>query len=100
VVRAILSLCDAPQSVGRVFNVGTTEEISILELAKRVIALTGSCSEIKLVPYEQAYGKGFEDMARRVPDTRRIRETVGWAPERSLDDIILDIARALRQDQT
>jgi UDP-glucose 4-epimerase len=80
-----------------VFNIGTRQEISILSLAQRVVELLESSSEIVLVPYEQAYPQGFEDLPRRVPDTTRIREAVGWRPERSLDDIILDVAESLRQ---
>lgn len=102
VVRAITALADAPAAVGQVFNIGTTEEISILNLARRTIELTESESEIVLVPYDQAYPgrhhspSGYEDMARRVPDTTRIRQAVGWIPHYSLDDIILDIASWLR----
>lgn len=96
-VRAIAALADAPQAVGRVFNIGTTEEISILALAQRVIDLTDSVSKIELVPYEQAYPDGYEDMPRRVPDTARIREAVGWTPRMSLDEIIGDVAESLRQ---
>ncbi|MBN2389454.1 MAG: GDP-mannose 4,6-dehydratase, partial [Anaerolineae bacterium] len=96
-VRAIIALADAPQAVGRVFNIGTTEEISISGLAQRVIDLTDSVSEIELVPYAQAYPDGYEDMPRRVPDTSRIRETVGWEPHLSLDEIISDVAESLRQ---
>jgi UDP-glucose 4-epimerase len=95
VVRAIIALVDAPSAVGQVFNVGGREEISILALARRVIELTGSQSEIVFVPYQEAYGVGFEDMARRVPDTTRIQRVVGWTPQYSLDDAILDIARSL-----
>jgi UDP-glucose 4-epimerase len=95
-VRAITSLAGEPAAVGRVFNIGSTQETSILALARRVIALTESTSEIVFIPYEQAYPEGFEDMARRVPNTRRIHQAIGWAPERSLDDIILDIARSLK----
>lgn len=95
-VRAIMALADAPQAVGQVFNVGSTEEISIMGLAQRVIALTGSRSAIELVPYEQAYPDGYEDMRRRVPDITRIRETVGWEPRHSLDQIIHDVAESLR----
>jgi UDP-glucose 4-epimerase len=94
-VRAIIALSEKPAAAGKVFNVGATEPISILELAKRVILLTDSSSEIVFVPYEQAYAEGFEDMQRRVPDITRIQQLVGWAPEHSLDDIILDIARSL-----
>jgi len=99
VVRAIIALADEPAAVGRVFNIGTADEISILSLAQRVIELTGSSSEIAFVPYEVAYAEGFEDMQRRVPDTTRVRQLTGWAPGRSLDDTILDVARALRARQ-
>jgi UDP-glucose 4-epimerase len=92
VVRAILALSFVPGAVGRVFNVGATEEISILALAQRVIELLSSRSEIVFVPYRKAYGAGFEDMARRVPDTTRIREQTGWEPVFSLDNIICDVA--------
>lgn len=96
-VRAIVGLADEPQAVGRVFNVGATEEISILDLARRVIDLLDSTSEIVLVPYDQVYNAGFEDMARRVPDISRIRQLIGWQPELSLDQIILDVARSLHR---
>ena len=95
-VRAVISLADAPDAVGKVFNIGGTEEVSILELAERVIALTDSRSETVFVPYDQAYAKGFEDMTRRVPDTSRIRQIAAWQPEYSLDDTILDVARSLQ----
>ena len=76
---------------GQVYNVGHTEEITIRELAERVIAFTGSESSILEVPYEEAYEEGFEDMMRRVPDTARISGALGWAPTRTLDDILGDI---------
>ena len=94
-VRAIMALAGEPSAVGRVFNIGSTEPISILDLAQRVIRLTNSPSDIVFVPYEEAYAEGFEDMARRVPDISRIREVAGWTPQYSLDDIILDVARSL-----
>ncbi len=81
------------------FNVGSTEEISILDLANRVIALTASSSEIAFIPYERAYGEGFEDLQRRVPDITRIRQLVGWAPEYSLDQTILDVVEWLRGER-
>ena len=96
VVRAIVALSDEPQAVGRVFNVGSTEEITILDLAQRVISLLDSRSEIVLVPYDQVYNAGFQDMERRVPDISRIRESTGWQPERSLDQIILDVADSMQ----
>jgi UDP-glucose 4-epimerase len=96
VVQAIVGLSDEPQAVGRVFNVGATEEITILDLARRVIDRLDSRSEIVLVPYDQVYNAGFQDMERRVPDISRVRQLTGWQPERSLDEIILDVAASLR----
>ena len=96
-VRAIVALADESTAVGNLFNIGATQEISILSLAHRVVELLESRSQITFVPYEQAYAEGFEDMARRVPDTRRIREALGWRPEHSLDDIILDVADSLKE---
>lgn len=87
-VDAILRLMAADGAVGGIFNIGVEEEISMLELAEKIKARTGSRSEIRLIPYEVAYGGGFEDMERRQPDIRRIADAVGWVPTRSLDDII------------
>ena len=95
-VRALVALSETDAAVGNVFNIGGTTEISILALAQRIVKLLESHSPIVFVPYEQAYEKGFEDMARRVPDITRIHQTIGWTPERSLDDIILDVASSLR----
>jgi UDP-glucose 4-epimerase len=91
VVRALVGLVDDQQAWGEVFNVGSTTEVSILELAKRVIALTESSSQIRLVPYDEAYGPGFEDMYRRVPDTAKLRARIGWEPAHTLEDIIADV---------
>lgn len=91
-VRAVIALTKTHAAEGRVFNVGATEQISILGLAERVISLTDSASEIAFVPYEQAYAEGFEDLQRRSPDITRIQQLLGWTPEYSLDEIILDIA--------
>jgi UDP-glucose 4-epimerase len=92
VVQAITGLAAAAGAEGQVFNIGSNEEVTILELARRVRAQTGSRSEIVLVPYEQAHAAGFEDMRRRVPDTSRIRALIGWQPtsalEQTLDEII------------
>jgi UDP-glucose 4-epimerase len=92
VVRALAALLDEPGARGGVFNVGTTEEISILELARLIIELTGSSSEIRFTPYDRAYGKGFEDMYRRVPDIAKIRTLTGWSPDRTLEHVIADVA--------
>ena len=88
VVGAVLGLLGEPTAVGQVFNIGSTEEVSIGALAERIIAITRSPSQIVRIPYEQAYVAGFEDMARRVPDTSRIRSLLGWAPAHNLDAIL------------
>jgi UDP-glucose 4-epimerase len=99
VVNAVVSLLGAPGALGRVYNVGSTEEISIVELARRIIELTGSRSEIRFEPYDTAYGKGFEDMYRRVPDITKIRALTGWSPTRSLQDIVQDVALGLARSR-
>jgi UDP-glucose 4-epimerase len=90
-VDALLRLLDEPRAVGGTFNIGSTEEISIGALARRVIVRTGSRSAVELVPYGQAYGRGFEDMRRRVPDTAKILALTGWRPRRTLNDILTDV---------
>ncbi|NLB96009.1 MAG: NAD-dependent epimerase/dehydratase family protein [Armatimonadetes bacterium] len=87
-VRCVLALADTPKAIGRIFNIGGSQEVTIQGLAERVIAMTGSTSEIVYLPYEQAYEKGFEDMRRRVPNTTRLRETIGFAPDSDLDTIL------------
>lgn len=96
VVGALCRLLGEQRAWGNVFNVGGAQEISILELAQRIIAVTGSDSEIRMVPYDEAYDVGFEDMQRRVPDTSELRELIGWSPSRSLEEIISDVAADLR----
>jgi len=76
---------------GEVFNIGSQEEISMFDLAERVRELTGSSSEIVLIPYEEAYEAGFEDMPRRYPDVAKIEGALGWTPTRSLDEILVDV---------
>jgi UDP-glucose 4-epimerase len=88
VAGALVKLMDHPGAVGEVFNIGSSEEVTIRTLAERVRALTGSQSEIVCVPYEQAYGEGFEDMPRRVPDISKIGSLIGYRPTRSLDQIL------------
>jgi UDP-glucose 4-epimerase len=85
---AVQALMQCEEAVGEIFNVGSPEEVSILQLARRVREITESRSEIVLVPYAEAYEPGFEDMSRRVPDLRKVREFVGYVPRRSLDDIL------------
>ena len=91
-VRGLLLVMDSDKAVGEVFNVGNNQQISIMELAKKVIEITGSKSTIKKIAYENAYPQGFEDMQRRVPDISKIKQVLGWSPEINLDQIIKDIA--------
>ena len=91
VVRALILLMERTDSYGQVFNIGNTEEVSILGLAQQVVARTGSQSPIVLVPYEKAYEPGFEDMPRRVPDIRKIGALTGWAPTLGLSQILDDV---------
>lgn len=91
-IRALLMIMDSDQSVGQVFNVGSDHQISIMELAKKVIEITDSKSGIIKIPYSQAYPEGFEDMQRRVPDISKIKKLLGWAPQIGLGQTIKDIA--------
>jgi UDP-glucose 4-epimerase len=91
-VSALLLVVDSNKAVGEVFNVGNNQQISIMELAKKVIEITGSTSSIEKIAYEKAYPEGFEDMQRRVPDISKIKRVLGWSPEINLDQIIKDIA--------
>jgi UDP-glucose 4-epimerase len=97
VVGALIRLVEEPRAVGEVFNIGNPEEISMMDLAKRVLTVTGSSSEIVLVPYVEAYGAGFEDMPRRVPDLGKIHEYVGYRPTIGLDDILARVAEHMRR---
>ena len=90
-VRALLALLDRDGVQGRVFNIGTEDALPVIELAARVIIATRSESRIRLVPYENAYGEGFEELGNRKPDTAAIRELTGWTPARTIDDAIADV---------
>ena len=91
-IRALLLVIDSDKAIGQVFNVGNNQQISIMDLANKVIEITGSKSEIKKIPYSEAYPAGFEDMQRRVPDISKIKNVLGWSPEIGLEKIIGDIA--------
>ena len=91
-VKALLLVMDSDKAVGQVFNIGNNSQISIMELAKKVIEITASKSTIEKIAYEKAYPEGFEDMQRRVPDISKIKQVLGWAPEINLEQIIKDIA--------
>ena len=88
VVGALMKLIEHPQAVGQVYNIGSTTEITIEQLAERIKSLTGSNSEIVRIPYEEAYEGGFEDMQRRVPDIGKINRLIGYQPAHSLDQIL------------
>lgn len=85
-VRALIRLSETPEAVGEVFNIGSEQEITILELARQILALTGSASPLQLIPYEQAFDGGFEDMRRRVPDVSKLRAAIGYAPHTPLEE--------------
>lgn len=91
VVGALIKLMDRPDSVGQVYNIGSSEEISIFQLAEKVKELTNSDSEIVFVPYDEAYEEGFEDMPRRVPDITKINQLVGFRPEMTLEGILQSV---------
>jgi UDP-glucose 4-epimerase len=97
VVSGLVKLATSPETTGEVFNIGNREEISMMALARKVKAMTGSSSPIVLVPYDEAYEAGFEDMPRRVPDLRKIHAAVGYSPTVGLDEIL---ARVIAHEQT
>jgi UDP-glucose 4-epimerase len=97
VVSGLVKLATSETAVGEVFNIGNHEEISMMALAEKVKAMTGSSSPIVLIPYDEAYEAGFEDMPRRVPDLRKINAAVGYTPTVALDEIL---ARVIAHEQT
>ena len=94
-VDAVIAIAFSDNAVGKVVNIGNNYEISINDLAKKIISQTESKSEIVYVPYTEAYGDGFEDMERRVPNIDLIRDLVGWHPKRDLSTIITDISKEM-----
>jgi len=96
-VRAIIDLSLHPQAVGQVFNIGSEQEVTIMDLAKMVRDVARSSSEITLVPYDQAYEEGFEDMGRRVPDLSKIRNLIGYKPTVDLPNIVAQVVEYYRQ---
>ena len=97
VVQALIALSEHPYAVGEVFNIGNTEEVTILELAERARGMTGSSSPITFVPYEQAYVAGFEDMPRRVPSLDKIHRLIGYRPTLGLDGILKSVNEYFEQ---
>ena len=98
VVEGLTKLLESPVCFGQVINLGNSEEVTIKQLAERAIELTGSSSEIQFIPYEEAYGEGFEDMRRRVPSLEKAKSLIGYQPTRSLTDIINDVAQEFRNE--
>lgn len=100
VVSATIGLLDHAEAVGEAFNVGSTEEVTMNELAARVVEMTGSTGGVTNVPYQEAYGPGFEDMRRRVPSTAKIEQLTGWRAEKNLDQILQDMMRSVQAATT
>jgi UDP-glucose 4-epimerase len=98
VVSAVVKLADTKEAYGQVFNIGNEQEVSILELAERVVRAAGSSSKITLVPYREAYGEGFEDMRRRVPDLTKLRGAIGYRPRVGVDEIIQRVIGYYREN--
>jgi UDP-glucose 4-epimerase len=96
VIRGVLMLADEPRAYGEVFNIGTMEEVSVGDLARRIRTQCGSTSEIELVEYEAIYGSRFEDMQRRVPDLAKIRSLVGYEPRVTLDQLLHETVEHVR----
>lgn len=96
VIEALLLVIDSPKAIGQVYNVGNNFEISIADLAKKIIEVTASSSKLEFKSYADAYGPGFEDLERRVPDISKVGRDLGWAPKRDLTQIIKDIALDLK----
>jgi UDP-glucose 4-epimerase len=91
VVRGIVGLIEEARAVGGIFNIGGEEEISINDLASRILSITNSTSQIRHIPYDEAYQEGFEDMERRVPDITKIKNLIGYKNTHSLDDILVKV---------
>lgn len=98
VVEALAKILETPACFGQVTNIGNAEEVTIKQLAEKAIEMTGSKSEIRYIPYEEAYGEGFEDMRRRVPSLEKAKRLIGYEPTRTLDQIINDVAEEFREE--
>ena len=95
-IEAVIKLMNCEHAAGKVYNIGSNEEISIEELADKIIEMTGSKSKKQFVPYELVYGRPIDDMMRRVPDLERIKETIGWESKSTLDETLQVIADSLK----
>jgi UDP-glucose 4-epimerase len=100
VVEALVLLMESKESVGKAFNIGSTDEITMAELAQKVIKLTNSSSEIAYKKHSEVFGDNFEEPHRRLPDISKITKAIGWLPKKSLDEVILEVADNLRANET
>jgi UDP-glucose 4-epimerase len=98
VVEGLTKIIETPECFGQVVNLGNSEEVTIKGLAEKAIRMTGSTSEIRYIPYEEAYGEGFEDMQRRVPSLEKAKRLIGYQPTRTLETIINDVAEQFREE--
>jgi UDP-glucose 4-epimerase len=99
VVRAMIGLMEAQNTTGEVFNIGGKQEITILELAQKIIEITESSSTIELIPYEKAFGKDFEDMMRRLPSTAKLKQYIGFAPNNDLDHMLRNVIDHVKKQE-
>ncbi len=99
VVGAVIELMERPDTNGEVYNIGNDQEISILDLATKIIAMTGSSSQIKMIEFEEAFGPDFEDMKRRVPDASKLKELIGWDNLRGIDEILSSTIDWMKQEE-
>ena len=99
-VRGLMQLMEEPKARGEVFNVGNDREVTINELAEMIVSLSDSRSEIHHIPYREAYGSGFEDMPRRVPDLTKAHDTIGYRPEYSLEQTLVDVIEHIKRERS
>ena len=99
VIEGILACVTSSQTIGEIFNLGNTEQITINALARKIIAAAGSKSSIRYLSYAQAYGQGFEDMEHRIPDISKASSCFGYMPKRSLDEIIAAVIQHIQQQK-
>lgn len=97
VVGALLKMVDCDATIGEIYNVGNPQEVRIFELAQKIVRQTGSASTIGFVPFDDAYAAGFEEIHRRIPDITKLRETIGFVPRVSLDEIITSVVESVRR---
>jgi nucleoside-diphosphate-sugar epimerase len=97
-IRALVALMATPEAAGEIFNVGSQERVTILELADQIRAASGSTSELKHIPYDEVYGQGIEDMIHRIPSLDKVHAAIGWKPEHDLDDILSDVVEYIREN--